>query len=198
MILSILICTIPERIKDFSILLSELQGQCANYKYANKLNYEAVEIVTDSTPKNYMSVGAKRQTLLEAATGDYIVYFDDDDWPAQNYISEILKALDQKPDCVGFKIRMTTNGAKEETCIHSLSNDKWENKGGVYLRNCTHFNPVKREIALQVGFKDVRWNEDEPYSYGVSALCKHEVFIDKYLFHYRYSNKEDSKTKYGL
>ncbi len=145
-----------------------------------------------------ISVGAKRQKLLEKSKGKYIVYFDSDDFPKQDYVKEIMQALEDGPDCVGFRIAMTTNGKKPETCIHSLSNPEWTFKGGIYLRNCTHFNPILRSIAIQVGFEDRRFGEDKIYSDKVSKLCKKETFIDKYLFDYRYSSQEPHEIKYGF
>lgn len=186
--LSILICTVPERAREFNKLMAIFNLQ----------KRSEVEIIVDSTPRGNISVGAKRQKLLECASGKYIVYFDDDDKPSPYYTDEILNALQLSPDCVGFKIMMTTNGINPETCIHSLSNKKWEKKNGQYLRTVTHFNPVKREIALSVGFKDLRFGEDKDYSDRITPLCKKEIFIDKYLFDYRYSNKEPHAKKYGI
>jgi hypothetical protein len=186
--LSILICTIPERDAQFKELI----------KCFKDLDNEIVEILVDPTPRYQISVGKKRQGLLQDSNGDYIVFFDDDDKPSPYYIDEILTALEKSPDCVGFKIMMTTNGSNNETCIHSLRNEKWEKKNGIYLRTVTHFNPVKRELALQVGFKDLRFGEDKDYSDRITPICKHEVFIDKYLFDYRYSTKEPHKQKYGI
>jgi len=187
--LSILICTIPERKELFDSLI-EL--------FRNQYSGDDVELVINSASRDNISVGYKRQYLLDICNGEYIVYFDDDDKPSPYYIDEILKAIESKPDCVGFKILMTTNGSNPETCIHSLQNKVWEKKNGVYLRNVTHFNPVKRELALQVGFKDLRFGEDFDYANRLTPLCKNEVFIDKYLFDYRYSTKEPHKEKYGI
>lgn len=187
--LSILICTIPERKELFDSLIELFRNQYSGGE---------VELVINSASRENISVGYKRQYLLDTCNGEYIVYFDDDDKPSPYYIDEILKAIESKPDCVGFKILMTTNGSNPETCIHSLKNKVWEKKNGVYLRNVTHFNPVKRELALQVGFKDLRFGEDFDYANRLTPLCKNEVFIDKYLFDYRYSTKEPHREKYGI
>lgn len=145
-----------------------------------------------------MILGDKRNALLEKANGKYIVFFDSDDFPKPNYVSSIMKALESNPDCVGFRILMTTNGQKPETCIHSLSNKEWTHNGKAYLRNCTHFNPVRKDLALQAKFPSIRFGEDKVYSDRVSALCKTEVFIDEFLFDYRYSDKMKHDEKYGL
>lgn len=165
----------------------------AKARYRHK---PSIEILFEEDEKQ-MSIGAKRQKLLERAKGEYIVYFDSDDYPKPNYIKDIAKALEVKPDCLGFKIEMTTNGKNKQTCIHSLSYKNWHEKGGVYYRNVTHFNPVKRELALQVGFKDLRFGEDKDYSDRLTLLCHKEIFIDEFLFEYRYTTGMTHKEKYG-
>ena len=62
----------------------------------------------------------------------------------------------------------------------------------------THFNPVRRDLALSVGFPDIRFGEDKEYSDEVSKLCMNEYLIEQPLWHYRYSSKLDFKTKYGV
>lgn len=146
------------------------------------------------------SVGSKRQDLLEASWAEYVCGFDSDDWPNEYYISKIYEALLSGCDCVGMVISMTTNGINPQICCHSLRYPKWENKkdGYDYVRNVTHFNPILRNISIQVGYDDVRYGEDKTYSDKVTKLCKSEVFIQEPLFNYRYSTEIPHKKKYGI
>lgn len=188
--LSILICTTIDRRHQFVPLLEEFTKQAQN---------KPVEILYIEDNKE-ISVGLKRQQLLEMAKGEYIVYFDSDDLPAPFYVEKILEALESSPDCVGIEIQMTTNGLRPQSCCHSLRWKVWaDNVGGYdYVRNVTHFNPVRRELALQVGFSDLRFGEDKEYSDKVTLLCKTEVFIDIPIFHYRYTTHENFSQKYGF
>lgn len=188
--LSILITTTLNRRPLFRVLYAELLRQSSGLE---------VEVLYEEDDKK-ISVGAKRQILLNRAKGSHLCYFDSDDFPYEWYVSDILKALESDPDCVGFLIHMTTNNRKPQTCCHSLQYPEWkENVDGYdYVRNNTHFNPTRRSIALQVGFKDLRHGEDKAYSDAVSKICKTEFFINKRLFHYRYSNAEPHRKKYGF
>lgn len=189
--LSILIATTIDRRKMFEALYEELNRQAEGLP---------VEILFEEDNKQ-ISIGAKRQKLLERATADYVAFFDSDDWPYEYYISEILKALESEPDCVGFLIHMTTNNRNPQTCCHSLKYKTWEKNidGYDYVRSVTHFNPILRSIALQIGYDPkLRFGEDRKHSDLVTPLCKTEVFIDKLLFHYRYSNTEPHRKKYGI
>lgn len=190
MILSILICTTVDRREMFSKLYAELQRQSSGLD---------VEVLYEEDNKQ-ISVGAKRQKLLERAMGKYICYFDSDDWPFSYYVKMIVDALETNPDCVGFLIHMTTNLKRPQVCCHSLKYPEWKEKvdGYDYVRNVTHFNPVLRSLAIKVGFTDRRHGEDFVYSNAVTKLCKTEVFINKKLFHYRYSNIMPHAKKYGI
>jgi hypothetical protein len=195
-ILSILIPTVIQRAQAFDELWFELTTQ--------RDNNPDVELLFDQDNKE-VSIGAKRQRLLERAQGEYVVYVDDDDKVYKHFTSATLKALESKPDCVGYVIDMTTDGRNPQTCIHSLQYPEWSNGpvmtpsyGMAYHRNVTHRNPVKRSIGLQVGFPDLRFGEDKVYSDGVTALCKTEVFIPEPIFHYRYSTAEKHNKKYGI
>lgn len=189
-ILSILICTTIDRRPLFNRLYTELIRQSSGLD---------VEILFEEDNKQ-ISVGAKRQKLLERAQGKYICYFDSDDLPFSYYVSRILKALESEPDCVGFLIHMTTNNVRPQVCCHSLKYKTWAERvdGYDYVRNVTHFNPVLRSLALHVGFPDLRHGEDKWYSDRITKLCEKEVFINKKMFHYRYSNKMTHKQKYGI
>lgn len=188
--LSILICTTIDR----RYLFNELYGE-----FIHQSRNKPVEILFLEDNKE-ISVGLKRQRLLEMAKGDYIAFFDSDDFPAPHYIDNILEAIESNPDCVGIEIQMTTNGLRPQSCCHSLRYPVWaDNVGGYdYVRNVTHFNPVKRELALQVGFSDLRFGEDKEYSDKLTPLCKTEVFIEVPIFHYRYSTAEKFDQKYGF
>jgi glycosyltransferase involved in cell wall biosynthesis len=183
-----------ERQQQFNQLVQEFNRQIELNKYQ-----DIVEVCSISDNKQ-MTIGAKRQKLLDMAAGEYVVFFDDDDWPEAYYVAEVVAALETKPDCIGMLIRMTTNGRQPQMCCHSLQFPEWKDNyaGYDYVRNVTHFNPVKSYIAKLVGFSDKRFGEDKEYSDKVTKLCKDEVFINKPMFHYRYTTHVPHNQKYGF
>lgn len=196
MVLSVLIATITERRFQFNQLTKYFQRQIR----LNNLHGK-VEIISECDNKQ-ISIGSKRQRLLERAQGDFIVFFDDDDEPYENYLKNIVAVIENNLDidCIGMNVNMTTNGRNLQRCCHSLKYPVWKNNvdGWDYVRNITHFNTVRREIALKVGFKDLRFGEDKLYSDAVTKLCKKEIYITEPLFHYKYSNKIKHNQKYGI
>jgi len=188
--LSILIATVHNRQKEYQKLFEELVRQGEGKEIEICVICDAKEI----------SIGKKRQKLLEQARGDYVAFIDDDDWISETYVDDILKALEQPFDCVGFKITCTTNGQNEQSAIASMRYKKWQENvdGYAHARSTYHKTPHKREIALKVGFHDVRYGEDRPYSMGLMNHVATEYFIDKVLYFYRYRTNEPFMQKYGI
>jgi glycosyltransferase involved in cell wall biosynthesis len=188
MILSILIATVVERKEKFNILYSFLQKQLVNN----------VEILFESDNKE-ISIGKKRQNLLEKANGKWVVFIDDDDWVSDDYINSIVEALKENPDCVGFYIECS--GTKGKTASVSNKWDDWKNniEGFDYIRTPYQKSPIKKEICLNISYKDMRFGEDYDFSKRLkeSNLIKTEVFIPKVLYYYRYSF-ENFNTKYNI
>lgn len=190
----ILVASTLDRKDDYEKLIERFNKLITNAK----LN-EYVSVISDVDNKE-KTIGKKRQDLLEKSTSDYICFFDDDDYPYDNYVVDIYKAILTGVDCVGIKINMTTDGDNPQTCCHSLRYPVWSSgkDGYDYLRNITQFNCVKKELALQVGYKDLRYGEDKIHSDELTLLCKTEYFIETPVFHYRYSTKLNHKEKYGI
>lgn len=188
-LLTIALPTVANRADLFAKLRAHIEAQCIG---------KPVEIVVACDNKE-ISIGRKRQNLLEQATGDYIVYIDDDDWVSPTYVDQILAALETRPDCVGFLISCTTNGGKPVMAKASMCYKQWgENHDGfAHTRSPYQKTPVKREIALKVGFPDLRFGEDRPYSAGLVKLVKTEVFISAVLYNYRF-RPEPFHAKYGI
>jgi hypothetical protein len=187
--LSILIATIESR----AALFAEL------YLKIDRQKTQEVEILSEIDNKQ-ISIGRKRQILLERAKGDYVVFIDDDDDVSMDYIDQILQAIKTEPDCVGMLIDCDMQGVKQNA-IASLRYKNWgENKDGFkYIRSPYHKTPVKRWIALKAGFPDKRFGEDYEYSMRLinSGLLKTEVMVKSPIYFYRYKY-ENPKTKYGI
>ena len=155
-----------------------------------------VEILVEYDNRE-MSIGKKRQLMLEKAKGKYVAHVDSDDAVDVDYIPEILKAIAKDVDHIGFKIRCS--GTKFKVGKVSNKFNDWRENGGIYERMPYHKSVMKREIALQVGFEDLRFGEDYKFSKKLKmlALIQSEIFIDKFLYFYRY-RETDFRTKYGF
>lgn len=178
MTLSVLICTIPGRYRLLKSLQEDLARQSKDYD---------VEILTDPRPG---TIGAKRQRLLELAKGEYVTFIDDDDDINPQYIKLIFANMGC--DVIGFEGEITTNGRNKKRFTISMHHP-YEEKNGVYYRYNNHLSPVRREIALKIGYKDISFGEDFDYAMRLkeSGLVTTEKYIYTPMYFYRYrTNKK--------
>ena len=189
MILSILIPTIPERAASFNNLFFEL-----NFQIEMQNAFGLVEIITDDSEKGIKSIGQKRNDLLNKATGEYVCFVDDDDKVANNYLRLILKALQNKPDCVSLKGVITTDGQMPRIFEHSIKYNEYKTTHNLvtYERYPNHLNAIKHSIASQFKFPEINFGEDTDWATQInqSGLLKKEYYIDEVIYYYNYiSNK---------
>ena len=171
--LSILTVTMDSRKEIFQNLARVMKAQ-------SNLNVEMLA-TSDNGEK---SIGQKRNELLQAAKGDYVVFVDDDDMVSPFYVYGILNAITNKPDCVGIEGIVTQRNIGPKKFIHSLKYEDWYEKDDIYYRCPNHLNPIKREIALDAMFPEVSWQEDKFFSERLKGKLKSEVYINGPIYYY--------------
>lgn len=180
MTLSILICTMPKRKAMLDKMFTHLFKQIGKFP---------VEIIASEDMS--ITTGAKRNKLISLAKGEYVVFVDDDDAVSDDYIPSIMAALETKPDAVGFKGWITTDGKNKKEWRISR-NYMYKEIGGIYFRYNNHLSPMKKSIAVQVPYPDITFGEDFAFatSLNKSRLIRTEVYIDKHLYFYNYISKK--------
>lgn len=164
---------------------------------------DLVEVLYDNRPKGSVTIGQKRNDLLEKADGEWVVFVDDDDSIPGHYVDRVCKALlAYSPDCVGYKIACTfkdIQGKFVRSAIAKVSRvyeDWYENKDGFdYAQMIYHKNPVRKALAMQVKFPDQSFAEDYDYAKRLKPLLKTEAFIDDYLYYYRFIEEPGGPAK---
>lgn len=182
-LLSILICTLFDRVVLFNRLLTKLREQESD---DIEIHYEI--------DNGDMSVGKKRNKLLDKSRGQYIAFVDDDDMISDNYIELVLNSIEKSyPDVVGMHLLMTVDGQNEERTYHSIKYDHWWDEPDPdrtgkkrYFRNPNHLNPVKRVHAIEARFPDINVGEDREYSQKLLQHLKTEEYIEQPIYFYLY------------
>lgn len=139
----LLIATIPHRHEKLCGLLAALDEQIVFGPY--QLDGVRVLLYRDNLTVPY---GDKTQVLVEASGADYVSCLDDDDRLAPDGISRVMAALRTWPDYVGFTVRYTVDGNVVMPVEHSLRHPAWQDRPEILLRSVAHFNPIRREYAL--------------------------------------------------
>jgi len=183
--LSILICTIGKRHDKFARLLSQLMPQVEKYK-------GRIEVVAYWN-NGELPLAEIRQALMDDAKGKYMAFVDDDDELPEYYCEDIMNALKQDPDYVGWRMQAYHNDEPLKPTFHSIKYDKWDEDEEGFYRNASHLNPIKTSIARQVPFAHTSGvPEDYNWAKQVAPLLKTEVFIGRPMYYYKHRTEDSS------
>lgn len=168
--LSILIPGLADRIIPFSAELLQ---------HLSKQMQPEVEILFHCD-NGEATTGAKRNYLKAAATGDYFIYIDDDDWVPDDYVACLVNTIDANPgvDVISFEVIQFWDGEQRAHIPFSMHGDE-------------HYRPShvtgawRRELLKDTWFVDQFRAEDSLFANDALPLVKTDVFIPKVLYHYR-------------
>ena len=185
--LSILIPTLPTRIDCYANLIKMLNKQVIENNLMNR-----VQILSLCDTKE-ISVGEKRNILLNKSNGKYVCFIDDDDIISPNYLIKLILAIDSGADVITFCGDYVENTNVTPFSISMLHRGNY-NHPNIFYRLPNHLCPVKREIALSCQFTDKNFGEDSDYSERINKYIKNEFHIQDKLYFYMY-NSATSQTK---
>lgn len=144
-----------------------------------------------------MMLGDKRNLMVEQSQGEYVVFVDDDDLVAPDYILSLLDATKNGSDVITFQVEVSLNGGNSKICHYSKDFEKDQNTDTEYYRLPNHICCVKRELAEQVEFPSVLYGEDAVYAKLLKPLLKTETKIERVLYYYHY-NSDTTETQLHL
>jgi transcriptional regulator CtsR len=186
--LSILICSVNGSGRDENLtkLIHELNNQiCSNYAE----NIVELLIEKDS---GEISVGEKRNTLIEKSKGEYVCFIDDDDFISENYLNLILQNLNK--DILMIRINHLIDGVKVKPIQTSLYIDCLETNDVIFKTNHFHLCPHKREKAKRIKFQEVNFAEDMDYSQRLVQHIENYDSINDEIYIYN-DNLKNSLTR---
>jgi glycosyltransferase involved in cell wall biosynthesis len=156
-----------------------------------------IQILHDDTGKE-ITIGAKRNRLLQRAEGKYCCFVDDDDEITDDYFKVITDSR-LNVDCIVLNGIMYLDGVKIKPFYHSIKYDNWWEDETAYYRYPNHWNPILTSIAKQIEYPDISFREDHEYSKRLqnSKLIKTEYKHDtiQYIYYYSTINKSYEWTK---
>lgn len=189
--LSILIPTLHSRVRCFTRIHERLTALIDPYK-------NDVEIVVE-VDNGEMSIGAKRNLLMQCAKGLYVAFIDCDDDVTDWYIEALMEGIETGADCCSLIGEITFDGQNPKTFIHSIQYNSYFEKDNVYYRPPNHLNCIKRELAIKIPFPEKNFGEDTDFAMALcrSGLLKTEHYIDRGLYYYKYITKKSNKMPYS-
>jgi hypothetical protein len=181
-----LIPTIAGREKSLERLMVSIREKMG--RIAPNLRYK-VNLAFDNRE---MSVGMKRQQLLQGAEGKYSVFIDDDDEITDAYIEDLVQTVQGS-----YPVMRLRGQIGPYTFTHSLTNTLKDPMahGNVFLRPPNHLNPMMTDVAKMIHFKDAIRGEDLDWTIRLArtGFLTHEYRSDDSRIHYIY-NMGDRKV----
>jgi len=201
--LSLLITNIPQREKIFSILRKQLLNQSNAILYTKidfsdwqleRCSGNEVEVVIITDDKK-MSIGKKRNLLVEFAKGDYVAHVDTDDAITGDYVSKLLEGIRSNADVINFQVLYHHNGKPDRKVLYDKDYISDANDKDFFYRRPNHLMCFRRELAVQVPFPNVSFGEDSIWATAIQPLIKTQHNIPEVLYHYLFDSEKTETQK---
>jgi len=188
--ISILIPTMTPRKALFEQVLAEIRKQAT----------ECPEIRTEilwESDNGELTLGQKRNVLMDRCTGKYHCFIDDDDILAPDYLKTFVPMITSGVDydCAAFVGAHYHRGVFTKLFHHSLHYHEWAETPDRYIRTISPMNLIKTDIVRQVRYKDIRNTEDHEFSKRLmaSGLLRTEFRLNANhpIYHYIDGVKHD-------
>lgn len=135
-----------------------------------------------------MSIGMKRQTMIQASHGKYSAFIDDDDTITDAYVEDLCACIQG-----GYPTMRLRGQMKEYTFTHSVNvklDDRMATKDDppIFQRPPNHLNPMFSDIAKLIPFKNAVHGEDLDWAITLlkSKFLETEYTSDPSRIHYNY------------
>lgn len=188
--ISILIPTMKSRERLFQQVLAEVRSQIANTPEIR------VEVIWESD-NGELTLGQKRNVLVDRCIGKYHCFIDDDDVLAPDFLRTFIPMIHGNVDydCASFVGAHYVRGKFNKLFHHSLQYPEWSERSDRFIRCVSPMNMIKTSIVRQVRYKDIRNTEDHEFSVRLtsSGLLNTEFTINPNhpIYHYIDGVKED-------
>lgn len=190
-ILSILTCTIPERVDQW-VKLSQSVFKQQKELHETHPTLGMVEHLNDTT-KSFrnggLSIGKKRERLSQQATGKYLCFLDDDEDISPNYVETLVRLCQQDKDVVTFRSFIKNDFYWSVVDMRLGSDNEEATPDKIIKRNAWHICPVKSKYAKMYKFDDSNYSEDWTWMEKVLKHCQSEAHTDQILHSYQHSAK---------
>lgn len=193
-ILSVLIPSIPSRAKLLEKLWYKLSKQQDDLNRMHPTLGEVELIFDDSAPflEGGLSIGKKREALVNKANGKYLCFVDDDEDVAPNYLESLVRLCQHDRDIVTFRnftrldtfwsiVDMSLNFPNDQaTPLFTVRRKPW------------HICPVRSIFAKQVKFSDSNYGEDFDWMGRVLQFCTSEAKTEAVLHEYHHGKHSEA------
>lgn len=193
--LSILIPSIPERFLKCDILEGKLHAQINEFMKFHK-TIGSVEVLIDNSKRfldGGLSIGKKRESLVQRASGKYLCFLDDDETIAPNYVETLMRLCHEGNDICTFRamVKLSNMWGVVNMSLNNLENEQLH-PDGIVQRPPWHMCPVRSVYAKMFEFPDLNNAEDFVWMEQVLKCCHTESHTDKIIFQYNHGQHSEA------
>lgn len=202
-ILSILTPSIPKYHWMLYELREELNKQVSELNRQHPTLGVVTHVINESAPylEGGLSIGNKRQALVDKASGKYLCFLDVDDDLAPNYVETLVRLCHTDKDVVTFRSFIKNDFYWSVVDMRLGNTNEEATPDRIVKRNAWHICPVKSKYAKMYKFEDSNYSEDWTWMEKVLKHCETEAHTDQILHSYQHSSKTseaDRITKHEL
>lgn len=151
---SVLIATIPGREDSLRNLCTSIREKVDRLRPNMKIE---ICIAHDNRE---MSIGNKRQLLLNQAKGKYLSFIDDDDEITDAYIEDLWECIQGKHQVMRLRGQMSGYSFVHSTATKLTDKMATMTDPPVFVRPPNHLNPMMSDVAKFIQFKNATYGED--------------------------------------
>lgn len=196
-ILSILTATIGSRYSEWTKLNYEIVTQVGDLNRVHP-TLGTVQVLTyNSEPflSGGLSIGKKRESLVDKATGKYLCFLDDDEDIAPNYVETLVRLCQLDRDVVTFRSFIKNDFYWSVVDMRLGNSNEEATPDRIVKRNAWHVCPVRSKYAKMYKFEDSNYSEDWTWMEQVLKHCETEAHTDQILHSYQHSAKTSEADK---
>lgn len=178
--ISILIPSIPQRLDRLKDLIQKYEAYISKYD----LDMEIISLIDNKR----MTIGAKRNALVDLANGEYWVMSDDDDGLTEMYFQKVPFYYAAK-DVITY-LQSARINEDRSTVKFGLKNINEELvKDGITNRPAWHCCTWRKEAVKDARFAShLNWGEDDIFSRTANQLAKTEIHIPEICHIYEHDS----------
>ena len=190
---TIMILSIPSRLDKLKELYTRLEEQIGD-----RTDVEILTLVDNKS----MTIGEKRNMVLQSARGKFVACLDDDDTISDDYIEKICDNLSDEVDVLCFEQHCSING---QECMVSFDmrhegNEQLGRNADGSLKDMKrlpwHMCVWNSEIAKDTPFQSSSYGEDWDWCSRMIPRVKRQVKLFDTLHYYQYNDETSESIQY--